>query len=101
VKLPKGRIAIVTLRQRIEASLKEGEYIFDYETPLHSIRDMCAKGFFPVCPRCGTRLEFALSPTEAKEKRVAPGLRCPKDLRHCQVVVEFPRDANCGLAKEQ
>ncbi len=78
----------------IAARLKRDEYIFEPETmPLASIREKVAKGLHPVCKHCGTRLEFALSPTEAKQKRVAPGVRCPKDLRHYQVVVEFPRDA--------
>jgi hypothetical protein len=92
----------MALKQKIEAGLKRDEYIFDAETmSLASIRERVAKGFHPVCKRCGTRLEFALSPTEAKEKRIAPGLRCPKDLRHCQVVVDFPRDANCWETTQQ
>jgi hypothetical protein len=86
-------ITNMTLKERIEASLKEGEYIFDpKEMPTASIREMVAKGRFPVCKRCGARLEFALTPAEAKDKRIPPGVRCPRNLNHCQIVVEFGSD---------
>jgi hypothetical protein len=82
----------MTLREKIEASIKKDEYIFDpEEMPSASIREMVAKGRYPVCRRCGTRLEFALSPIEAKEKHIAPSVRCPRNLNHCQIVVEFKR----------
>ena len=83
----------MTLKEKIKASLKEDEYIFDpQEMPTASIREMAANGRYPVCKRCGARLEFALSPTEAKEKRIAPGVRCPRNLNHFQIVVEFGSD---------
>ena len=87
----------MTLREKIKASLKEDENIFDSETmEVADIREMAAKGLHPVCCRCGSRLEFALSPSEARTKGIAPGLRCPKSLTHCQIVVEFPREHQPG-----
>jgi hypothetical protein len=77
-------------RDRVEQLLKGDEFIF--ESPeMHAslIHEMVAKGLYPVCSECGARLEFALSPAEARSKAVAPGVRCPQNLNHCQIVVEF------------
>jgi hypothetical protein len=80
------------LREKIEASLKSDEFVFDPERmPTMYIREMAAKGLYPVCSRCGTRLQFALSPSEAKEKGIPPGVRCPKMLSHCEIAVNFAR----------
>lgn len=80
----------MNLREKIEASLKENEFVFDpREMETWKMREITSQGLHPVCCRCGTRLEFALSPAEAREKGVAPGVRCPKNLNHCQIAVEF------------
>jgi hypothetical protein len=80
----------MNLREKIESALKGNEYVFDpQEMPTMSIREMAEKGLYPVCYRCGTRLEFALSPSEAKEKGIPPGVSCPKSLSHCQIAVDF------------
>ena len=82
----------MTLREKIEKSLKPNEYIFDSVTmPIFSLVEMESKNLYPVCGRCGSRLEYALNPQEAKRKGVPPGVRCPKNLNHCQITVEFPR----------
>lgn len=84
----------MTWREKIESSLKEGEVIFDPATmATGSIRETAAKGLKPVCCKCGARLDFALSPEEAKSKSIAPGVRCPRNLNHCQIVVSFPSGA--------
>ena len=83
----------MTLKEKIETGLKENEFIFDSrEMPTALIREMVAIGRYPVCRRCGAKLEFALSSAEAKEKGIAPGVRCPKNINHCQIAVDFAND---------
>ena len=78
------------IRKRIEAKLAHDEFIFDPTTDrLEFLESMTQKGVFPVCHRCGARLLYALTPEEARDKKVPPGVFCPKFLSHCQIVVEF------------
>lgn len=80
-------------KEKVEASLGMNEFVYDSETMgTEEIADRAAQGLLPVCECCGARLEFALSPAEARTKRVAPGVRCPQNLNHCQIVVDFARD---------
>ena len=77
-------------RAKLQSMLKCDEYIFDSrEMTTSSILEMTANGLNPVCCKCGTRLEFALTPSEAKRKHIAPGVRCPRNINHCQIVVSF------------
>jgi hypothetical protein len=85
----------MNLRQKIESCLKDDEFVFDPEKfPTAYIREMAAKGMHPVCWRCGTRLEFAMSRAEAKEKDISPGIRCPRSLSHCQIALNFASEAD-------
>lgn len=80
-------------REKVEASLGVNEFVYDSETMgVQEIAERAAQGLLPVCGCCGARLEFALSPAEARAKRVAPGVRCPQNLNHCQIVVTFAED---------
>lgn len=80
-------------RERVEASLGVNEFVYDSATmDVDEIADRAAQGLLPVCGCCGARLEFALSPAEARAKRVSPGVRCPRNLNHCHIVVIFARD---------
>ncbi|MFC5457310.1 hypothetical protein [Prosthecobacter fluviatilis] len=81
-------------REKVEANLKEGEYVFDSsEMSVEVIQERAALGMHPVCACCGARLEYALSPAETKKHGTYPGVRCPVNLGHCQIVVDFARDA--------
>ena len=79
-------------REKVEAGLKEDEFVFDStEMRTELIQEKTALGLHPVCACCGARLEYALSPAETKKNGTYPGVRCPKNLSHCQIVVDFAR----------
>ena len=82
-------------REKVKASLRDGEFVFDPEDMtdgLMELRELTDKGLVPVCALCGTPLDFALSPAQAGQKNVAPGVSCPKNLNHCQISVTFARE---------
>jgi hypothetical protein len=81
----------MTYREKIESKLGPDEYVFDPAMTTAWIKEQEALGRFPACHRCGTRLEYALSPEQALEKGVSPGVRCPARLSHFQLIIEFPR----------
>lgn len=75
---------------KIQAELKQGQFIFNpNEHGTDCIQEVLEKGMVPVCYRCGALLAFALTPDEAREKHVPPGVHCPVNIRRCQVVVSF------------
>lgn len=80
-------------KEKVQASLGMNEFVYDSETMgTEEIAARAAQGLLPVCECCGARLEFALSPAEARTKGVVPGVRCPQNLNHCQIVVDFAQD---------
>ena len=80
-------------REKVEAGLKEDEFVFDStEMSTEQIQEKTALGLHPVCECCGARLEYALSRAETKKNGTYPGVRCPKNLNHCQIVVDFARE---------
>lgn len=83
----------MNLRDKIESNLAKDEYVFDPEKMVTI--DICrleSLGLYPVCWRCGSRLEYALTPTQAKSKKIAPGVVCPQRSSHLQIAVNFSRD---------
>lgn len=70
--------------------LKPDEYIFRPGVDTTGlILELSRQGKQPVCSKCGKRLIYALTPIQAREKRVPPGVYCPESLEHCQIVVSF------------
>ena len=82
----------MNLRETIESKLKKDEFIFDEDAmELFEVRELMEKGKHPVCSKCGARLRCALTPEAAKESGNPPGVSCPTNLSHCEIVVNFAR----------
>jgi hypothetical protein len=48
-----------------------------------------AAGDIPVCPKCDANLVIALSWSEASALNAHPGVFCPNDQRHFQILVNL------------
>ena len=82
----------MSLREQIESKLGSDEFIYDSEEfDMLQVKELIAEGKHPVCAKCGTRLKCALTPEEARESDFPPGIYCPKQMSHCQVVINFAR----------
>jgi hypothetical protein len=79
-------------RDEIKAKLGADEFLFDgMEDELFDVRPLIAEGKHPVCAKCGTRLQVALTPQQAKANGHPPGVYCPTNSSHCQIVLNFAR----------
>jgi len=80
------------LREKIEQNLSPNETVFEErEDWRNELEEILSSGNHPVCSKCGTRLEVALTSEEAKAKNISPGVLCPKNNSHCQININLKR----------
>lgn len=62
---------------------------FNYDASMREIYQLVRQEVQLTCPRCNSDLEVALTPEEAKKKKMRTGIFCPKNENHVAVLLEF------------